>query len=86
MIFVLGYIIFEMSVIETQQIINEDSNMIFGLFIFSLALCHSLLTGELLLKYGANEKFMQISMNTLFFTAFLVIIYAIFAFIDFKTE
>ena len=44
-VFVIGYIIFEMSVIETEQIINEQSNVIFGLFVLSLALCHSLLIG-----------------------------------------
>lgn len=51
-VFVLGYVMFEGAVIE-PAIIN-GSSVVFGLMVYSLTLCFSLIIGELLLKYASN--------------------------------
>ena len=77
-VFVLGYIMFENAVIEED--ILKRSNFVFGMFVFSLMLCFSLIIGDLIMKYAEGKKFQQISLNTLLFTFWIVLIYAICAF------
>ena len=83
-VFVLGYIMFENTVIEEE--ILKNSNTVFNLFMYSLMLCFSLIIGELIMKYAENKKFQQISLNTLIFTAWIVLIYAICAFATLDTN
>ena len=40
--------------------------------------------GELILAYGTNQKFQQISVNTLFITAFFALAYAFCAIAGFQ--
>jgi hypothetical protein len=83
-IFVIGYIMFESAVVEPN--ILNGSKIIFGLFFYSLSLCFAMIIGELLLKYASNEKFQQISVNTLGFTAFLSLLYAMCALGNFQSD
>jgi hypothetical protein len=83
-IFVIGYIMFENAIVEPN--ILRDSKLIFGLFLYSMSLCFAMIIGELLLKYASNEKFQQISVNTLGFTAFLSLLYAMCAFGNFSND
>jgi hypothetical protein len=83
-IFVIGYIMFESAVVEPN--ILNGSKLVFGLFFYSLSLCFAMIIGELLLKYASNEKFQQISVNTLGFTAFLSLLYAMCALGNFQND
>lgn len=76
-IFVIGYVVLEGALIETAVI--NGSSLVFGLLVYSLTLCFSLIIGELLLKYASNEKFQQISANTLAFTGYLAVLYGALA-------
>ena len=72
---------FENAIIEPQILKNSD--LAFGLFFYSIILCFTILIGELVLSYGTNQKFHQISLNTLFVTGFLTFSYAVCAVIGF---
>lgn len=75
---------FEAAVISPD--ILNSSPMTFGLFFYTIILCFALIIGELLLKYASNEKFQQISGNTLCVTAFFTLIYAICGLGNFSAE
>jgi hypothetical protein len=71
----------EGAIIEPSLLNN--SSLVFGLFFYSITLCFALVIGELLLKYASNEKFQQISLNTLSVSGFLSLLYAICAMVNF---
>ena len=51
----------------------------FCLFYISISLCFAILIGELVLAYGTNTNYQQISVNTLVVTALLALGYTICA-------
>lgn len=51
-----------------------------------MALCFTILIGELVLAYGTNTNFQQISLNTLMVTAFLALGYLICALASMERE
>ena len=51
-----------------------------------MTLCFTILIGELVLAYGTNTNFQQISINTLFVTAFLALGYTFCAVVNMETK